>query len=92
MVLRFMRCFWTSQAFFYPVRHKRLLHKLCNSGILGSLLPWYLSNKKQMVVIDGNYFSWLKISSCVPQGFILRPLLFNSLFLISDLPEVISST
>ena len=41
-----------------------------------NLLNDYLTNRKQRVVIDGNSSSWVDIPAGVPQGPILRRLLF----------------
>ena len=40
------------------------------------LIHDYLSNRKQRTKIDDNYSSWSEIFG-VPQGQILRPLIFN---------------
>lgn len=46
-------------------------------GVSLDLLNSYLKHRKQCVIIDGNRSSLLEITSGVPQGSILGPLLFN---------------
>jgi hypothetical protein len=78
---------------FDKVSHGLLLHKLRNFGICGSLLSWfesYLSRRQQRVVLDGSASKWTNVTSGVPQGSILGPLMF--LIYINDLPDVLSSS
>ena len=70
--------------------HDLLLTKLHRHGISGTALRWfasYLSNRQQRVVIEGAFSDWLPVTSGVPQGSILGPLLF--LVFANEMPSYV---
>ena len=69
-----------------------LMHKLKKLGIKGKLGRWlynFLNNRKQQVMINGTKSNVTNVSSGVPQGTVLGPILF--LIYISDIGEDISA-
>ena len=70
--------------------HARLLVKLESYGIKGKLLEWikaFLTNRKQRVVVNSSKSEWCDVSSGVPQGSVLGPVLF--LVYINDIEDSI---
>ena len=77
---------------FDKVWHDGLIYKLKQNGLKGKLLCIlidFLNNCQQRVVLNGQFSSWTKVNVGVPQGSILRPLLF--LIYINDLPNGLQS-
>ena len=90
---------------FDRVWHAGLIYKLEKIGVRGKLLRWltsYLFKRSQRVLINGKFSCFVDITSGVPQGSILGPLLFliyfndivdgigNHMFLFADDTTIIS--
>ena len=77
---------------FDKVCHSKLLKKIFSVGIRNNFLSWiesFLSNRTQFVEIDGTCSSVEDVTSGVPQGSVLAPILF--LIYISDINSCLKS-
>ena len=73
---------------FDKVPHKRLITKLESYGLSNQIIKWvdnFLNERNQKVTVNGNESSNRPVTSEIPQGNILGPILF--VIYINELPK-----
>lgn len=83
-------CYLDMSKAFDRVNHNVLMQKLEQHGIKGNLLAWlsdYLTDRSVQVRVDGAVSNTIAVTSGVPQGSVLGPILF--LLYTNDIPKLV---